>query len=279
MEQLERLQNVLIEILKVTYETLSSYNIKPFLVGGSCIGALRHGGIIPWDDDVDVALLREDYEKAREILINNLPKGYMFVDNRVDSKYPYEFGKIKKNNTAFVHAADAHLPIHHGIYIDLFPVDNCPDDDTDLSKLIKKVDVYRNLYCWNLMSIRKGEEYRPVWQWPLICISHLFNTKWLENKLEELFTCNNNEETKRVMFFGGGNWKKAIYDRELLSEVKEVEFSGIKAYIPVGYHQYLTQIFGDYMKLPPESQRRSFHQPFYISFSENYYPNNKSTTK
>ncbi len=268
-----KLKETLLDILKVTIDALEKHGIKPFLVGGSCIGAVRHGGIIPWDDDIDIGLFREDYEKAREILINELPEGYTYCDERTEKDYPYNFGKIRKDGTAFIQGGDAHLDIHQGIYMDIFPYDAIEDDDKSFTAQYNKCRRLKQMIDLKCMSYRKNRKLRPVSQLPLIFLGHLLvNKRKTQQKLhKEMIRYNTACPASKYAITFIGNWgKKERIEREWFSTHCEVDFSGIKAYIPAMYDEYLTHLYGDYMTPPPEDKRVSHHDVIFMSFTEEH---------
>ncbi|MBR3593576.1 MAG: LicD family protein [Clostridia bacterium] len=272
MSDTKLLQTTLLDILKVTNETLVKHGIKPFLIAGSCIGAVRHGGIIPWDDDIDIGLFREDYEKAREILINELPDGYVYCDERTEKDYPYSFGKVRKKGTAFVHGGDMHLDIHQGIYMDVFPFDPIPDSREEFLPVYKKCVALKKRVDLKCMSYKKHGRLRPLPQLPLIFLGHLFiNKKRTEKKLHALITKHSSrKDTKYLFNFLSIYGEKERIEREWFAEVREVDFDGVTAYIPEGYDPYLTFLYGDYMTPPPEDKRVSHHDVVFMSFTEEF---------
>ncbi len=272
MIDLQILQNTLLDILKVTVDTLDKHGIKPFLVAGSCIGAVRHGGIIPWDDDIDIGLFREDYEKAREILIRELPEGYIYCDERTEKDYPYNFGKVRKKGTAFVHGGDSHLDMHQGIYMDVFPFDAIPESRDDFLPVFKKSQTYRKMIDLKSMSYKKDGKLRPITQLPIIFLGHLLvNKKKTQKKLNALITRYNEDKDSKYLFsFLSVYGEKERIEREWFASLREVDFGGVRAYIPEGYDPYLSFLYGDYMTPPPEDKRISHHDAIFISFSEEY---------
>jgi len=270
----KELQKTELEILKVTLETLRKHDIRPFLVGGSCLGAVRHKGFIPWDDDIDIGLFRNDYEKAREILLKELPEGYYYCDRFTEAEYPYGFGKVKKKGTAFVHGGDAHLNTRHGIYIDIFPMDVAPSDDKLFAKQDKKVFRQKRLIDLKFMDYRKYGKLRPLWQRGLIFIAHTFvNGKKAQDKLDKMVTQYNETEgvnSEYVCSYFGIYRKRERVKREWIGEGKECPFEDITVAIPKDAHSYLTHVYGDYMQLPPEEKRVSHHDAVFISLTEEY---------
>ena len=265
------LQRVEVEILSVVCKTLGQHGIVPFLVAGNCLGMVRHGGFIPWDDDIDIGLLRADYEKARKILIEELPEGYRYCDRYTDKEYPYNFAKVKKNNTAFVHGGDAHLDIHHGIYIDIFPYDSAVEDTEEFRKTYKKAKSLRRKIDFKCMSYKKYGKLRPLVQLPIIMLYHLFvNKDVVQNQLDELVSKNVEGNNKYICNYFGLYGEKERYKAEVFGEGKPVTFEGIDCLIPIDYDTYLTQTYGDYMKLPPEEKRVSHHDAIYISLTREY---------
>ena len=143
------LQKAELAILKEFIRICDSLHLTYYLVCGTALGAAKYSGFIPWDDDIDVALPREDYEvfcaKAQEML-----PSYLFLQNyKTDPRYPLFFSKIRDSRTTYIEKSFAHLPIHHGVYIDVFPLDGYPDDCEQQKKVEKAKRKYhlKRLCC------------------------------------------------------------------------------------------------------------------------------------
>ena len=268
------LQSIQLDILSVTIETLQKHGINVYLIGGSCIGAVRHGGMIPWDDDIDIGLFRDDYENACEILRNELPEGYTWCDHLTEKEYPYNFGKVRKDNTAFVHGGDAHLNIHHGIYIDVFPLDKVPADLNEFKSILRKVTGLRRKVDLKCMSYKKHGKLRPIWQLPIIAAAHLLvNKQKVQSKLDALIKAFADiKDTQYICNYFGVYGEREKIKSEWFGEGMEIMFESVSAIIPSDYDSYLTHVYGDYMKLPPEEKRVSHHDGVFISTTESYHP-------
>lgn len=268
---LEDIQNVELDVLAETLRVLEKHNIRSFLAGGTCLGYVRHNGFIPWDDDIDIMLFREDYEKACKVLRDELPEGYFFTNYYVEKEYPYNFAKVRKNNTAFVHGGDVHLNINHGIYIDLFPLDYAPSDISKFKRQCKIIRFMRNLVDLHFMSYKKYGKIRPFWALPLIFIGHwLINGKQIQYRIDSIIESGqrNIDKTKVVSYMSV--YANEIHDVSIFGNGKLVDFCGVKAFIPQDERAYLTNLYGNYMQLPPEEKRVSHHDIVFISLTESY---------
>ena len=121
---LKRLQQTVNEVLFVVDDFCNREKIPYYLFYGSELGAVRHGGFIPWDDDADIILFRKDYERLKEAWRKNPPSGYFWQDTETDPNYNVQITKIRKNHTAFVEPAFRNLKMHHGFYVDIFILDD-----------------------------------------------------------------------------------------------------------------------------------------------------------
>lgn len=267
------IQIIELDILRTIQDTLSKHNIKPFLIGGTLIGAIRHNGFIPWDDDIDIGLLRKDYEAARIILMKELPEGYLYCDWKTDVEFPYNFGKVRKRNTAFVHGGDAHLKYHHGIYVDIFPIDTCADDIEKARQEIEHVKKLRSMVDLYYMNPKKYGMNRPVWQ----RVAHKFgkafiNVSKVQSKIDSFCKCHENLDSSLTCLYLGIYGKKDIYERAWFDDVITKTFEEVDCYVPIGFNEYLTRVYGDYMQLPPVEKRVSHHDVIYESTTQEYNP-------
>lgn len=153
-EQLEQLKSIELEMLKAFIKACDMLNVKYFLLGGTLLGAVRHKGFIPWDDDIDVGMLREDYEifiaKGASYLPDNL-----FIQNVYsDENYTMCFSKIRNNNTTFIESTVSHLKMNHGVFIDIFPLDYYPDEAKKQRELDFKKKIYdiRIAHTYNILA-------------------------------------------------------------------------------------------------------------------------------
>ena len=135
--KLRKVQLTELKILEKIDEICKKNNINYFLIGGTLLGAVRHKGFIPWDDDIDVGMLREDYEKFINVCLKNgaLGKDYYLHCNESDNDYFIPFIKVKKNNTTFAEKNIENINTHKGIFLDIFPYDNVPKPHSFCEKL------------------------------------------------------------------------------------------------------------------------------------------------
>lgn len=254
-EQLKKLQLIQLELLKEAHRICTKNDIKYNIIAGTLLGAVRHGGYIPWDDDADIALLREEYEKFRQVCKTDLDHSkFYFQDHTTTQGYRWGYGKLRAKNTLFLREFQEHLPYDQGVFIDIFPLDNVPEN-----KIIRNV---HNLYCY---CIRK-----TMWS-PVGMLAHKSQFKRLWFRLLYLMTKDNvfkhynkfiiktnkkESEWVRILTFPTPN-NKWGYLKKWYENSSPIYFEGIQFIGISNYDEYLSFKFGDYMELPPINQRKT----------------------
>lgn len=246
-------------------------SIQYFALGGTMLGAVRHQGFIPWDDDIDVGLPRKDYEKLKSLLANKQVDNYVLEmpdSNNLDFATPY--AKLYDVTTTLIE--NYRKPLKRGIFIDIFPLDGL---DNDWERAIKKFDRVKSKYNIFMTKVAAINKKRAFYKNAAIILSRctLFSEKTVRNlrvtidnmcKQNDFFSCE----------FGGnllGNWgMKEIMSRSIMGAPVEYDFNGIKIYGAEKYDEYLTHLYGDWRKLPPK-EKQVTHHDFVLLDLENSY--------
>ena len=264
---LKRLQDTEMEILDVVVDFCRKNNLNYSLAYGTLLGAIRHKGFIPWDDDVDIMMLREDYEKFRQLWLQNPIDGYDIVDDQLYDDYHENFMKIRKSNTTFVQfdsEKTEHLPL--GIFIDILPFDRVAP-----SRVTRKLQHYCCLLNMLLTRNRTSNSSNVLVSIAENMILSLpvglrvslklrlrkYIQKWNDNDRLPLF---NNVSLVDL---------PVIFDKDLFDEFENAPFDGRIFKIIQKYDMCLTHCYGDYMQLPPEEKRYS-HYPLILDFEHCY---------
>ena len=257
---LNKLHKVHQEILDEFDRICKKNNLTYFLLGGTYIGALRHSGFIPWDDDVDVGMPRTDYEKFIE-LSKEIDSKYYLDCFETNPNYFFPFAKLKKNNTIFDEEVTHHLDNHKGIYIDIFPLDNVNEKNSSLRMhaVIAKA-ITDTMLCKNKVKKIK-DALHPVISFCFL----MFPKKYLMKKQKKIVMYCKDDNSKYMcdIAFGYGVWKELI-ERCHVIPTREILFSG-KKYSCMHDDTFLKNIYGDYMEIPPIEKRKS-HKPLKIDF-------------
>lgn len=249
----KKLREVQLDILKRFIEVCDGLGLKWFLAYGSCLGAVRHGGYIPWDDDIDVAMPRADYEKFLEAAPEKLGENYFLQTAKTDPDYPQCFAKIRRSDTTFIETSVKDFKINHGIYIDIFPV-----TEYRPSRLFDLKAKYYDL-CVSRSYFVPERKKSPKSILKAILCSPIRDYRVARDRKEKLIKRAATEGTGVCstlcgIWRTGENVPTSIFDG-----VKKVPFEDLEANIPEKYGEYLTLIYGDYMTLPPEEQRVAHH--------------------
>lgn len=247
------LQKVEFDMLEAVIRICDELHLRYFLVCGSALGAVKYNGFIPWDDDMDIGLLREDYDVFISKAQAMLPKHLFLQNHKTDPKYPNIFSKIRNSETTYIEKSVSGLDINHGVYIDVFPLDGYPRSEDEQKNLEKQKTMYkkvlscvfrlpRNTKAKIGMRLRRMRGYhRKTVQ---ILDSYIDAISRYETK-DSLIICNH------------GNWqgKLEYAPREQYGNGVMVKFEGLDVRIPERYDEYLTQKYGDWRAdLPPEQQ-------------------------
>lgn len=258
---LSEIKDIELNILKAFHEYCVKNGLQYSLCGGSLLGAIRHKGFIPWDDDIDVFMPRPDYEKFRSLCSGKcLGKNYYIADWKISehkTEKPfmhYPFLKIIDLNT-MVNAKDVSKKYYTGVWIDVFPVDGLPESDRKTRKIYKKIWFLRQFfsmhYCEKIVA--KGVLQKIV-KIPFLPIAKLMDGIKICKKLDTLSQTYDYDSSEFVggIINGYGPQEKILKtDMESMNvEFEGCAFMGIK-----GYDVYLTNLYGDYMQLPPKNKR------------------------
>ena len=252
------IQQMELGIMEYIHKVCQKIGVKYFLAYGSLIGAVRHQGFIPWDDDMDICMLREDYEKLQDYLIANPDERYEVMSYKNNLNYVYPFMKVQDNHT-YLLEEDVRIDSNMGIYVDIFPVDGYEDDvqfKNKMTKLIKK----RQLSCYTFKGITNTKSVlNSLLRYVSVIIFYFTNTNKYVAQIEELAKSRKVSDYEQVDYLIYKDMNKPVWRREWLEQVTTGTFEGKEFTIPKNYHEILTSDYGDYMQLPPVEQRVSHH--------------------
>lgn len=258
-------QNILNEIVRICDKNKLNY----VLVGGTLLGAIRHKGFIPWDDDLDIAMPRKDYKKFIEICKKDLNEKYFLDYIGSNKNYWLPFMKIRNRKTIYEEKWQKYYNGEKGIWVDIFPLDYTNKENSFFlklqEKLIKKIKGL--LYIKNLRSINKKED-KLLKRLSIKLIKKIPN-RFLHKLINGIMSFNKKEDSKYFVNFGSQyGIRKQTHLKEKYFPAIEVEFEGQKYKAPNDYNYVLTNIYGnDYMQLPPE-EKRVTHNPIRIKFED-----------
>ena len=266
-EYLKELHKIQIEMLNEIDRICKENDITYFLVGGTLLGAVRHKGFIPWDDDIDIGMLRKDYDKFKELCLNNdvLNKKYFLHCLETDDNYWLSFMKVRKNNTTFGEKFIKILDTHKGVFLDIFPYDNAKYEKNFFQKIrgFLILNIKDAVLCKH--KLRKVSNCRRKFAVGLLMMLSL---KQLHRFQNYLYYIKKNKDTKYIVCFAGaGSPFKETIERTKVFPVKKIEFEGNMYPCVKDPDFYLKRLYGDYMKLPPKNKRVT-HNPETISFTE-----------
>lgn len=265
-EVLKNLHKNELEILQEVVRICEENNLTYFLIGGTLLGAIRHKGFIPWDDDLDIAMPREDYNKFLLISIKNLNKKYYLHCNKTDPNYWLPFAKIRKENTVFDEKNSSHIDSHKGIYVDIFPLDNANKEKSLFQVLqayiTKKLSV---VILWKMGFYKKEISLSLK---IILRIMNCVKLIKLSTFQQFIMSLNKNYQSKYFVNLGSNyNYIKQTIPKNKYYPPVKVEFEGKYYNAPNDWDYILKRIYGDYMKLPPV-EKRITHNPVRIKFEE-----------
>lgn len=266
LAQLKKIElDILIEIDRVCRENHIPYS----LAWGTLIGAVRHKGFIPWDDDIDIMMERRYYDKFCKIVDGALGKNFVFVDYKRYEDYGLPFSKVAAKNTLMLEASSQYARIHHGVWVDIFPIDETSDDlkkrqkQYDRAQAVKSVMLCKGHYYFGQTGIKK-----------LIYTLRRKIYRFCDKKnLTREFEMNAKKYSKQkgkylLSLCGNAGVNKNTYDRNAFKKYIELEFEGHKFMAISGYDSLLRTTYGDYMKLPSAEQQIPHHYVEKLDFSK-----------
>lgn len=255
----KRIQVLELQILDELDRICRKHGIKYMVSYGTLIGAIRHNGYIPWDDDVDVCMLRSDYIKFKKVCKQELNHRFFYQSHDTDPEYYYLFDKIRLNGTVFRESFVSKYDINHGVYIDLLPVDYVPENKIlrNLQFLIYQFFRMGVHSKYLMLEARTGKKkfffsilkifYKP------------FDLDYLYNGAIKMAVKYDDKRHLYATNFNSVYHQKDTFRTEMYESLEEHIFEKRSVWIPKYYDEFLRTLYGDYRALPPEKERNTRH--------------------
>jgi len=261
---IEQIHKATLEIVEKLIEICDKINVNYYVAYGSLIGVVRHKGFIPWDDDFDVVMLRDDYEKFCDYCIKNENKlkPFKLLSRKCEKKYPYNIARL--NNMNYKAVYDNVQGYESGIFIDIYPLDGA---GSDVDKVLKKVEKKKsNLFRITLWSIDDhytkstyNKWYRSIIKYFVRGYSKVRGAKHFLDKMENfknLYDINNSRYIAEMTWDSG----LTLYEKSWFDKYIYMDFENLKVKVPIGYDDFLRCHYGDYMKFPPKEEQVPHHE-------------------
>ena len=266
---------VIIDVLSAFIRICEAQGLRYFCAGGTAIGAVRHQGMIPWDDDIDVFMPRPDYDRFLRLAAHSMPEGYELLSPYATKDYPMYFAKMCNARTTLLE--NERIPCVFGLYIDIFPLDGaCDDVETcyrekrRFKRLMNKLEAVstHNSFGEYVGLLTKRREWGrfAVKTVAFCCRSWL--RRWLLKQMDSIAYGHDYALSSRVVTYSGAYQRQEIYPKAWLETPQMFAFEGLMVNLPHNYDAYLRHFFGDYMTLPPVEQRASHHQKVFFDLDK-----------
>lgn len=266
LENSKKLKAILVMMLLDLIQTGDKYDIDVMLAYGSALGAVRHKGFIPWDDDLDVYMSRKDWNKFKQVFQGSMGDKYQLEGPNCNNGYAPKqtFAKIYLKGTDLTDIYDLNTPYLHGIYIDIFILDNLAEQsivrklDAKLAEILKFAINSQTYYEYPNPLIEKFMKMKSSTNFYLklrkllgFLISFRSHTSWC-NWFDKFYSRHTKDSSELTQF----SWSREVFDRSVYYPCSEGEFEGLKVKLPGDVKKYLSQSYGDdYMELPPIEKR------------------------
>lgn len=266
MTDIEHLHQVDLEIVKQVISIFEKYNLNYYMLGGTMLGAIRHNGFIPWDDDIDLGMPRKDYESFLEICEKELPEYLQMVNYKNTPNYQYYITRIQDTRVKVVEERIGNDSKYTFASIDIFPIDGTPNNF-----LLRKLYYFRVLSHRALMSLHYKDSIDRKRKRNLLEASFLWIMekipfeKWVDpykekQKIDKLLSKQNIETSKMIGNIMGAYRTREIVPKEWYGQGTKYRFEDIDLVGLDKFDDYLTYTYGDYMQLPPEDSRKTHYK-------------------
>lgn len=265
---LRKLQLTALEILKVIDKVCRDNDIPYSLYAGSLLGAVRHKGFIPWDDDLDICMSRENYNRFLEVWKKAAPEGYLLQNKEIEPDFTQSFSKIRKDHTTFWQAGEEADKYHTGIFVDIFPIDRIPNGKLR-RKLFRLQVVYYQVCTREFIPPQESALVRAVTKAFYAVTTKKFRASQ-RRRTESKLTYYNSDRTLDTISIETIGAMKKSYPADMLDSYVKLPFEDGEFSCFAKWDENLRKMYGDYMQLPPEEKRTWAHYPLCIDFEKNY---------
>ena len=259
-KEFDKIKEIELDILYEIDRICKEHNISYSLTAGTLLGAVRHQGFIPWDDDIDIMMVREQYEKFISVARDHMCKKFFVVDYRYDDYYAFPFAKVMARNTVFKEKTNLNCKAPCGVFVDIFPLDPTSKILKERVKQYKKAQTIKSrLLCQSNYNFEQKKIKNMVWNIRKICyslFSHDLFVKQFE-KCKDIYKSGGSDYY--ISLCGTIGAEKASIPKEWLENYTEIQFENNLYPVISHYKELLNKYYGNYMLLPPKEQQIAHH--------------------
>lgn len=246
-------QNKILEIMLFIDNICREHGIVYYIMGGTALGAVRHGGFIPWDDDLDIFMSPENYRKFKEVFKKSNSEKFVLQEWKTTEDY-LEYAKIRMNGTTFIESVyKDRKDMHHGIYVDIMILHKCPESSLK-QKIIYYESKFVTLYA---LSQRNWKPKTKLQGYVLSLLTILPNQLLSKCCYKNIYKYDDRKDNYKFCYFiTPAKFRQGLFDADMFQEPKDIEFEGKLFMGPTKIEKYLELRYGNYMELPSKEQQK-----------------------
>ena len=251
------LQRAIFDIFQAYVDICDTLHLRYFMINGSALGARKYQGFIPWDDDIDVAMPREDYEIFCSRAQSMLPSRIFVQNYKTDRQFPHPYAKLRNSDTTFLESGVEHLEMNHGIWMDIFPLDGYPEEN----KQVRTLKIRKRILTWKLCCAFRDKSSLKIRMRNSIFRAIGFHRHTAETlvKLDHIVS-RYGENQQMWCNHGAATQQKSCIPREYYGKGIRMQFEGRDVVVPEKIDDYLKLLYGEWEKELPREKQRSHHK-------------------